>query len=961
MRLPFLAGSITAPVGTTQNARAIALQSTSATAITAAAIAQAIALQGQFATAAVSSSATALQGQFARAEVRAFAQALQGQFATATVTTGVYSNGYLYQFEIRLPAWPGATATTTNFLLPFNEVNLEFRTVANGGKVSSSAGNDIRFETNGGTKLGHKLIAYDGSTGRVVALVNMPRAFASAESIYCYVGKTGASAEEDATAARAGGWLAWYCGNSGTDLTGQSRTLTPNSAPPSAVIGNWPASDADGTADYFSSASPATWLSGLSALTAISFHEADATTLKHEAFNVATGTPGAGAATAGELSLHFNDTTDNRLTAVCKFGSSSIQYQSANDRQTVDPQAVAYVFQSGQQNRMVIDGVLDVPSSRGANPSGTTNITDTLEWGRGFRGDLAYWDGKLSFLGFCSTAQSNAALESMTAAFADARKVYGLSSSNRPADSNLSPVALAISGSGRAGVAATYNVGTLGGYDPNGDALTCTAASIVSGSATVTVGTGGNITVTPSGTAAQTVVVRYTISDGSKTSAGRLYLTVGASTPGTVTHAAILANPFNRASAVHTPLGANVRLGIPESTLDAKKASPTYTAGTLNARGRLALVKKGGLRLGSTDQGVKRRFLITTDNALFPERVIEWYGPGKDKGTGDGIDPPFRQRMPPNTGDRYSKDVGGDNEVTFFPGNGVYNDPLTDEANTYNKFDFNSVWKNPPNPSTGNRHVSPYPTALSEWASARARDSNPLGGLDVRNRFNDPGSWGPGAIDWRHPAGFLRADDVNALAVYYLLNATVCRHSGAGALEAQHIASRGVTYPAWEHDRPFTEVGGRNGKPPDYNPPWSPSNPSPPDNQGNIPYGTRMTINTARYDAVMAMSSITARGKAVVKAVYAFGILVCDGQGQIVNGGPAVQLRVDQGFTGSAAASLRTEVENALDEIAEHLWPVFDTRRHNADYPSGWTHTDGFVYIGGGGPRSPDAINNALV
>lgn len=883
--------------------------------------------------------------------VVSFGVSTQPQASAGVPASTTFANGFANQYELRVAAWPGATGTNGNFLLPFVETRTEFKSTANGGLVESSTGRDIRFEvqtSSGAVKLGHKLIFYGPTTGTIVALVNMPRDFTKAESFLLYTGKAGLSvSEEDVTLARAGGWLAWYSGNNGTDLTGQGRDLTPTSSPPATTLGDWPAADVDGVADCFVGSGAASWLNGLANLSWVSFHEADSTSTKNEIFNVATSTQ-------GELSLHFNDTTDNRLTAVAKYGTSVLQYQSANNRQSVDPQAVAVRWQAGAAVRMSINGAGDVAASAPSNPTGTTSISDNLEWGRGDRSaaSTTYFDGKLAFLGFLEGALSNASMDSMTAAFIDPRQVYGLGERNRVSDTNKSPVALPIRDTASAGTAKTLNVATLGGYDPESGTLTCSAASIVSGSGTVT-RSGASITVTPAAATAQTLVVSYTLSDGTKTSTGRVYLTVSATTGG-VTHAQILANPFNKLSAVHTPLGRDVRLGIPEYTLDPMVPNPTYVAGNLGARGRLALVKVGGLRLGSTEQGVKRRFLITTNDTDFPERVVEWYGPRRDGtgkliplGTGDGIDPPFYQRMPPDPtpwtskGTIYSHDVGGDNEVTFFPGDGVYNDPLTDLCNTYNKFDYKSVFQNPPNPDgVGNRHKAPYPTDNAKWASARARDSNPLGGLDVRNRYNDPGSWGPGAIDWRHPAGFLQGDEVVALAVYHLLNATVCRHSNAAnnpAPPSAHIPNFGMTYPAWNTDRPQKSD----------------------ENKGDIPYGTRMTITTTKYNEVMALTTLSPEGKAVIEAIYSFGILVCDGQGQYVNGGPAVQLRTDIGFLN--IAGLEAKVKKALDTVAEHLWPVYDTRRHNGDYPSSWVHTDGFVYIGGGGPRSVGAVNNALV
>lgn len=951
MRLPFLAGSITAPVGSVQNARALAFQGQFATAVTSAAVVQAVALQGQTATARVSSSATALQGQFATGIVRSFAQALQGQFATATPSTvsGVYANGYLYQFEARLQAWASGAPTVANFLLPFNEVNLEFRTVANGGKVSSSAGNDIRFETTGGTKLGHKLLAYDGATGRVVALVNMPRNFAADQSFYVYVGKTGASAEEDATAARAGGWLAWYCGNSGTDLTGQSRTLTPNSAPPSAVIGNWPAADADGTADYFNSSSAATWLSGLSALTAISYHEADVTSLKHEVFNVATGTPGVGAATAGELSLHFNETTDNRLTAICKFGASTLQYQCANNRQTTDPQAVGFCFQSGQPTRMVIDGVLDVPSSRGANPAGTTNITDTLEWGRGFRGDLAYWDGKLSFLGFCSTAQSTAALESMTAAFAEPRKVYGLGSSNRVTDTNLSPVALRVNATTAIGNAIGVDVGGAG-YDPESDASVAISASVVSGSGTVTTNNTRNIVITPSGAVAQKIVVQFTLRDratGGKTSVGRCYLNVA--------EADLFLNPFVADAAHHRPIGKDYEIGIPPALNLSGGMDPgvPYDTPANRAIVDAAMARMTKLVFSAGRETYKYLHRVAPTD---PVRKVGWRGlrrgaVGKS-GSGLGFEPnpgvtlkDIRMPTPGTVRDGFTIEYPpdeetadgstGDNTVLFYPQDG---DPTSTIAVTTNQFRYNGPPYSPPNPGG-------YTQPAAQQSESRFLKYYGFAGMDYKVP-GDTGDVGTGAAVLRIPSCYLRefelvgggGSDPDPGPINHCLNLVGCRKGPA----ATQWIGRARCWPSQSVD------GGIEDDPTINRGPW--------------PYGTRFFIpptpanKALRNDPAVCANNVEKR---IFDCLMYYGGYLCDGHGEPGE----LRIRIDN--------TIPTSVQNALENgilkrivARKLLLPLYnprplntETERFTTTPPGGFGH--GLCFAGKGGPVDDNSVNNA--
>lgn len=336
MRLPFLAAGPAKPPEWRPAAKAIAGQSSAATATWHApgtVASRAIARQDQAATARARSRAVARQDQAARARGRSRVLATQDQRAVATGSgaANLWPNGYLHQHEIRLRAWSATGGSVANFLLPFAKQSDAFKTVASGGEVESSDGYDIRFETTGGTKLGHRLISYDGTAGWIIALVNMPRNFTVAESIFMYLGKAGlGSSEESAANARAGGWLAWFKGGSGTDLTGQDRDLTASGTPGSTTLLGWPSYNFDGVDDYLGQADTS-WLNGKTAVSAVALYEAGFQNQLRELFNVSVDT-------AGELSFRFK-ATDRRLVAQAKFGASSYLMESANDTQPGDPPA----------------------------------------------------------------------------------------------------------------------------------------------------------------------------------------------------------------------------------------------------------------------------------------------------------------------------------------------------------------------------------------------------------------------------------------------------------------------------------------------------------------------------------------------------------------------------------------------------------------------------------------------
>jgi hypothetical protein len=342
--------------------------------------------------------------------------------------------------------------------------------------------------------------------------------------------------------------------------------------------------------------------------------------------------------------------------------------------------------------------------------------------------------------------------------------------------------------------------------------------------------------------------------------------------------------PFSADSAHRTRIGAGVEYGIPPGTLNAKVAKPEYDAGRKGERGRLALVKT--FRCGATAQGRKHLIRMSPTD---PSRRVVWHRNG---GAGTGL--PCTLRMPPFARGLYPSG-DGDNSLLLY-------DPAADRVYQLNQF---------------------------EWGDgeckARAVTSYSLAGRDVRHRFDDPGEWGPGAIDWRHPAGFLRGREVDltgAVKIRHTLNITATRHSGAGARADQHILSKRMAFPAWETDRPM---------PADYN-------------LGDLPYGTILAIRW-QDRGLRETLGLSPFGKILFDTFLEHGGCLCDGQGQIVDSAPVLQLRVDAELALDAAKV--KAVDETLAKLLPHLWPVFNPRRHDGEDQFG---PDGVAYVGGGGP-----------
>ena len=822
-------------------------------------------------------------------------------------TLPTFANGYANQHELRLPAWAAGAPTLDNFLLPVSERRSDLKSAANGGPVKSPAGWDIRFETAAGVKLGHVILSYNGADGTLVALVNMPRALAAAESIYLYTGKAGLAApEEDPVAARAGNWLAWYAGHQGIDRTGQGRDLVP-AGPLAGTIGYWPAASFDGVDDKFTQASSA-WLNGLPALTVVSLHRASAKGVKYEAFNVAAGT-------AAELGLHYSNTSDS-LTMVAKFGATSFLYKSALGTQSTLPQAVAGVVEAGRSIRMAIDGRTDTPSQATAALSGTLTVSDTLEWGAGGRGDLQFWKGELAFLGFCADPLPAAATEALTAAMIDPRLVYGMGAANAVTTTNRSPVALPLKNqTANAGIAKNYTV-TGAAWDPNGDTLTVTDAVLVAGSGTVSVPNTTQVRFVPAAGVSGPFVIEFGLRDpAGLASRGRIYGTVAAAA-----EPDLFLNPFNKWSAHHRPIGAGVKYGIPPSVARGNEGStnPThYDAGRLNERGRLGTLP---ITLDLEDSKVGTKYYWRCVAGRMTTKPIALYN-------GSTLRETVNVNCPtPGTAAYYPiVSSNQDFQVLFYKKDAGTDDVLL----TIRGFDY-----------ADNRGVFP----IKEWR---------LAGMDAYESATD-GESGTSASRMRWPMGFLRGHEVNDAN----LTDPIC-HALQASVARQFTAATATT-PA-SGAPPATQIVGRRSCWPAYGQDSSAGS-DPNDNNGDIPYGALLTLKPEDYNAIVAaLPAANRRGRRVIDAIYFYGIYVVDG-----NGSPnSIQLRVDAevGWTPDPTATtdspdtrpgcrrvpgVKTDIESALALAASKLWPVFNPQTYGGDRQV-WS--DGLPYVGGGGPR----------
>lgn len=138
-----------------------------------------------------------------------------------------FSPGYGYRRRLVIPADAHRlTAADGAVVVAYARTLTWLKTVPNGGRVQSSAGNDIRFELPGGAKLPHHLVAYVPTTGRVEVWIRFPSAALGVNlACDCYHGNASAAAEQNVAGTWAG--FVWSVGlHDGVDGSPSAANLT---------------------------------------------------------------------------------------------------------------------------------------------------------------------------------------------------------------------------------------------------------------------------------------------------------------------------------------------------------------------------------------------------------------------------------------------------------------------------------------------------------------------------------------------------------------------------------------------------------------------------------------------------------------------------------------------------------------------------------------------------------------
>lgn len=425
-----------------------------------------------------------------------------------------YSNGYQFRRRIVVPSTV-VGSNLTNFPLHVRLSGDWLKSQANGGKVRSNQGFDLRFEDSINTKLDHEIEAYDPVAGTLVAWVRVPTLTADSNTtIFLYYGKAGLAATEAAPAGVWRDYLAVWHLPSTTDRTGRGRNLTASNVGSGTLIGE--AGSFSGTNSRMTLANTA-FLNGHSAYTAQVWIKAAATGTDRGFLSIG---PINGRDDAQAFCLRhdvdgFNGGGRNLILLEQAISDGRNRIESASNVQTTGIQMVAATWRQGQSPVVLIDGVPSTPTWA-ASParSGTTALGDgTLQIGAASQdGATGGWVGQIDEVRFRATALTSAWLRAEHLNISEPRAFYGVGGEDQNvAGGNRAPVAIPDRVTTPRDTAITIDVRS-NDRDPDADTMTLeSVGAAVNGTVSIV---SGQARFTPASGFIGTGSFEYVISDG---------------------------------------------------------------------------------------------------------------------------------------------------------------------------------------------------------------------------------------------------------------------------------------------------------------------------------------------------------------------------------------------------------------------------------------------------------------
>lgn len=847
---------------------------------------------------------------------------------TDTETGVLFANGYKYRRKLTRVAQPTlAAGNLLNFPIPVRITAQTWaKSVANGGKLEATSEVDLMVGDSAGNPLPFEIRpnSTDLTAGTHILVYGQDTNPAVAQTAYLYYGKRLTESPEDPEALYGVDYLDVYTGGD-------------NDRNPAALSRPWNISevvDEDGllglAGDFASTTAEvtqpsSTHLSGLDQFSTLICIKRTSSAGNDKGY-IAIGD----LTSEGTSSFTMRDATSaTGTTNTIKIAFSSTagrpQFRGASNLLTTDWQVLSCNWDSGGQVHLYINGERAADGQVFASVAGTTSFTGPLVIGlAGGAASFGRFGGLIDEVRIGRKARGInwARLEYLS--LTDAGFVT-IGAEEVPGDVTATLVAGNDTFNFANNEAASYLLDVLANdvRDPPGVALSISDYNITSGGGSMVV-EDNKLRFTPSSTTfAGDVTGSYTVTDGTLSDTATFTVTIDE--PAVISDD-LFFNPFNKWSAHHRPIGADVEFGIPPSVEPGNVGTSTashYNAGVkLNATESNADEARG--RLSGTIN-------MDLENSIVGSKYL-WKLTATNKET--------------LTFDR--RDGTGTFSVTIPKLGATAYYPIRNADDAAKERDY-QVLVYPKNAGTADLLVSMRDTDYFTPGANTPREW-PIGGIDCREHSALESWTGASRIRW--PMGFIRGFEVNPTnpgPINHALQASCDRLSSNASA---HIMGRRCVWPSYGTDS-FTETAT-----------------SGPRNRGNIPYGTCVTLRDADYTRIRAalVTANNKRGVRIVDAIYFYGIYLIDGNGSA----NSIQLRCDAevGWEPSATGKVpatrpgaitttgRVEIPNVVSDInaalracQSYLWPIYNSQRYGTTNAIRQVHTDGLPYVGGGGPR----------
>jgi hypothetical protein len=438
---------------------------------------------------------------------------------------GAYQNGYSYRRTLRVGGTAvGGSAALTNLPLRVDETMSSFKSAANGGKVQSASGWDIRFETASGTQLDHELEVYSPAAGRIACWVRIPTATPAVDQdIFLYYGKPGLAVSEENPP---GVWVrclgCWRMPD-GHDMTGHGRDMT-TSGVTSGAIGGHPAAVL--AASSYLELLDTTFLDSKSEFTPF---------LLVQPSSLPTGTADFvrfGGTTAGTGRLAYTYYTGADIASALRNyvwigAGTAFLVGPANSAVASHIYTWACAAKSAAWPIQEFDGAPVVSTRTGVFGTGVTSYPSTvlLRIGAGYGDNTTCVPGKYGRFWVFDSRVPDAFITFLDLTIRYPRACYGISDEDASGATDRSPVMAPVVASVGAGGSVNIDVLSRAG-DPDGQGLTAGTATPAATLGTVSVV--ANLIRYVAGSVQGLDLIGVTAASGGKTARTLLSVTVGA-------------------------------------------------------------------------------------------------------------------------------------------------------------------------------------------------------------------------------------------------------------------------------------------------------------------------------------------------------------------------------------------------------------------------------------------------